>query len=180
GSDSLFGGGDDDWLLGREGDDYISGESGDDLLDGGSGNDVIVGGSGEDIIRADDGADVLFGNTGADLLDGYEGNDTLIGGQGSDSVSGGVGADVFVFHGLSNDGVALEDEILDFSVTEGDRIDLRGLASDFSQVEISTVIMDVNQIYTIVTVEGDMVTQEITLWGVSDASTITEVAFILG
>nr|WP_260327112.1 retention module-containing protein [Vibrio crassostreae] len=73
-------------------------------LTGGSGNDRLVGGAGDD------------------TLVGGDGNDTLIGGGGSDILTGGAGMDSFVWLNIE-DGV--EDTITDFSLSEGDQIDLR-------------------------------------------------------
>ncbi|MEZ8544565.1 retention module-containing protein [Vibrio splendidus] len=73
-------------------------------LTGGTGNDRLVGGSGDD------------------TLVGGDGNDTLIGGGGSDILTGGDGMDSFVWLNIE-DGV--EDTITDFSLSEGDQIDLR-------------------------------------------------------
>ncbi|NOI91723.1 retention module-containing protein [Vibrio splendidus] len=73
-------------------------------LTGGTGNDRLVGGSGDD------------------TLIGGDGNDTLIGGGGSDILTGGNGMDSFVWLNIE-DGV--EDTITDFSLSEGDQIDLR-------------------------------------------------------
>ncbi|WP_210450205.1 retention module-containing protein [Vibrio crassostreae] len=73
-------------------------------LTGGSGNDRLEGGAGDD------------------TLVGGDGNDTLIGGGGSDILTGGDGMDSFVWLNIE-DGV--EDTITDFSLSEGDSIDLR-------------------------------------------------------
>ncbi|MBS7790941.1 hypothetical protein KTR66_13095 [Roseococcus sp. SDR] len=90
-------------------------------------------------------ANRLDGNAGANRLDGSEGNDTLgglggqdtlIGGDGADLLDGGLGADVltggrdadrFVFRSVIE---AAGDVITDFSVTDGDRIDLRPIDAD--------------------------------------------------
>ncbi|MFA0150185.1 cadherin-like domain-containing protein, partial [Vibrio sp. 10N.261.46.C10] len=73
-------------------------------LTGGTGNDRLEGGAGDD------------------TLVGGDGNDTLIGGGGSDILTGGDGMDSFVWLNIE-DGV--EDTITDFSLSEGDQIDLR-------------------------------------------------------
>ena len=68
-------------------------------------------------------ANILTGNSAANVLNGGDGNDTLIGGLGSDTLTGGSGADTF---GLSpyDTSVAQFDVVTDFSIAEGDRIDL--------------------------------------------------------
>jgi serralysin len=71
-------------------------------------------------------ANLLDGGTGNDVLNGAAGNDRLDGGRGSDSLSGGLGADMFLFdEGDSGQARWTGDRILDFTVGEGDRIDLR-------------------------------------------------------
>ena len=56
----------------------------------------------------------IVGNSAANILNGLEGADTL---------TGGLGADIFVFGD--------KDVITDFNVTQGDKIDLRGVATKF-------------------------------------------------
>jgi Ca2+-binding RTX toxin-like protein len=86
-----------DLLTGNSGDNHISGGGGDDLIDGSSGNDV---------------------------LDGGTGNDTLTGGPGADILIGGAGADNLVFKTIQDSLPNAADQIVDFSSTEADRIDL--------------------------------------------------------
>jgi Ca2+-binding RTX toxin-like protein len=65
------------------------------------------------------GDDVLTGGGGADRLFGQGGQDTLSGGAGFDRLWGGAGADCFVYRaGFANDW------IFDFSVSEGDRLQI--------------------------------------------------------
>ncbi|NOI32751.1 retention module-containing protein [Vibrio cyclitrophicus] len=73
-------------------------------------------------LTAGSGNDRLEGGAGDDTLVGGDGNDTLIGGGGSDILTGGDGMDSFVWLNIE-DGV--EDTITDFSLSEGDQIDLR-------------------------------------------------------
>lgn len=75
------------------------------------------------------GNNVLNSGLGADTLNGGAGNDVLWGGAGADHLTGGAGADLFVFKALSDSAVpvAARDLIADFSRTQGDRIDLRGI-----------------------------------------------------
>jgi T1SS-143 domain-containing protein len=82
------------------------------LLAGANATD-ITGGSGNDRLE---------GGAVDDTLVGGDGNDTLIGGGGSDILTGGDGMDSFVWLNIE-DGV--EDTITDFSLSEGDQIDLR-------------------------------------------------------
>lgn len=80
----------------------------------GNGADFIVGNGANNRLSSGGGNDTILGNGG---------NDTLIGGDGSDDLTGGTGADRFVYNALSEAG----DTIHDFSLAQGDSIDLRGL-----------------------------------------------------
>jgi len=151
GTDELVGGSGHDVLSGDDGSDSLSGGSGNDTLDGGLGSDnlrggvnddVLTGGEGRDSLRGDSGSDVLSGGSGRDYLSGASGNDTLDGGadadrlylgEGSDVASGGGGADTFIFRSDDLDGS--QDSILDFSVSEGDRLHLRRLELGVSESE---------------------------------------------
>ncbi|MBO6899570.1 MAG: type I secretion protein, partial [Shimia sp.] len=97
----------------------------DDVLTGGAGNDSLRGDRGNDVLSGGDGRDYLSGASGNDTLDGGAASDRLYLGAGSDVASGGSGADTFIFRSDDLDGS--QDSILDFSTTEGDRLDLRRL-----------------------------------------------------
>lgn len=161
GNDTLYGNGGDDYIGGGfDGDDYIDGGSGKDTLsgnygldtlDGGLGNDSLDGGIGEDFLSdVSGGDDTLIGGSGNDTLYGWSGNDTLTGGEGNDyldgysgtqfsveldALTGGTGADRFglgyagypVYY--QGAGLAL---ITDFSLTEGDKIQLGGSSSQYT------------------------------------------------
>ncbi|MEZ8716896.1 retention module-containing protein [Vibrio splendidus] len=100
-------------------------------LTGGTGNDRLVGGSGDD------------------TLVGGDGNDTLIGGGGSDILTGGNGMDSFVWLNIE-DGV--EDTITDFSLSEGDQIDLREVLPELKNTspDMSALLQQIDA-----KVEGD-------------------------
>lgn len=89
------------------------------------GADLLFGGTGDD---------VLTGGGGADRLFGKEGQDTLSGGAGFDRLWGGAGADCFVYRaGFANDW------IFDFSVSEGDRLQIHSDAAtdgDLAQIAV--------------------------------------------
>ena len=70
---------------------------------------------------------MLYGGDGNDKIYGYWGNDTLIGGAGSDTLAGGPGTDTFVFNAADLGSGA--DRITDFSVTQGDKIDISNILS---------------------------------------------------
>ena len=87
--------------------------------------------------------DRLTGDGHLNWLHGGDGNDTLEGGGSRDLLTGGVGADVFVYSAVTDSVVGnARDLIQDFTRSQGDRIDLRGLdantlvggAQDFSFV----------------------------------------------
>jgi serralysin len=128
GDDTVDGGaGGADWLLGGQGNDLVTAHSGGAILNGNLGLDTVTGGSGDDIVR---------GGQGADVLNGGAGNDQLFGDLGDDLLTGGTGADLF--HFALNGGV---DRLLDFHLTEGDRVELDGVATfSLTQNGADTVI----------------------------------------
>ncbi|MDO8958204.1 MAG: retention module-containing protein [Rhodocyclaceae bacterium] len=76
---------------------------------------------------------ILSGGAGADTLSGGVGDDILIGGAGSDTLAGGLGADTFVWRLADvgdGTGPAPHDLVTDFSVAEGDVLDLSSVLSD--------------------------------------------------
>ncbi|MCK5384923.1 MAG: tandem-95 repeat protein, partial [Alphaproteobacteria bacterium] len=165
GDDELFGGDDKDWLYGNDGDDILHGESGNDRLFGGNGADELYGGDGRDHLYGGDGDDILHGESGNDHLFGGNGDDELYGGDGRDHLYGGDGDDILV-GGAGNDilvgdtsGVSADvgadtfkfitmdgsvDTIEDFSVNEGDMIDISNVLSDYDP--LTDVITDFVQI----------------------------------
>jgi Ca2+-binding RTX toxin-like protein len=127
GADTASGGAGDDWVVGGKDNDSLSGDDGNDIVYGNLGADTCVGGAGNDLIRGGQDNDSLSGGTG---------NDWLSGDKGADTISGGAGADIF--HGALGSGV---DRIVDFSVAEGDRVQLdAGTAYTVGQVGADTVI----------------------------------------
>jgi len=107
----------------------LSGGAGFDTISGGLNNDMIDGGADADILNGNDGNDFLYGGTGADTLFGDAGNDTVNGGFNIDSLSGGLGADTFAFSAA--DLGSGSDTIQDFSVAQGDKIDLSDILTAF-------------------------------------------------
>jgi Ca2+-binding RTX toxin-like protein len=122
----------------------IVGTPGNDLLEGTmtpaanrvfglEGNDQLFGGS--DITTRGtniSGDDLLYGGPGDDLLDG---------GAGADRLNGGTGADHFRFDSQYNYSLSgpffFADVVEDFSVAEGDVIDLRTLGLSFATLRAS-------------------------------------------
>ncbi|MGE0418515.1 MAG: endo alpha-1,4 polygalactosaminidase [Acetobacteraceae bacterium] len=145
GNDTLNGGGGDDVLNGGTGADVMAGGAGDDKFQVDNALDVVqeAVGNGVDTVYTTvsyaltAGAEVeylrgsagntalsLTGNGFANFIVGNTGNDTLIGGAGADTLAGGGGADLFGFGSVSDSTSAAADQIIDFSVAQGDLIDL--------------------------------------------------------
>jgi len=101
----------------------------------GTGNTLanrLIGGAGVDRLSGGRGNDVLSGGAGADILVGGSGRDTLIGAAGADLLSGSADADTFVYASVSQSPRRAFDTITDFSAAEGDRIDLSGIDTNFT------------------------------------------------
>ncbi len=145
GNDSLFGGTGFDDINGNMGNDTAHGGAGDDWVVGGKDNDVLYGDAGTDIVYGNLGDDTCYGDDGNDLVRGGQGDDWVIGGagndwlsgdRGADAISGGAGADIF--HSFSGAGI---DQVQDFSLAEGDRVQLDpGTTYVLRQVGADTVI----------------------------------------
>jgi Ca2+-binding RTX toxin-like protein len=157
GNDRLLGGAGDDLLEGGGGNDVLAGGPGNDEPLGGDGNDTADFFSGEKIVRretyagvgvvADLAAGTATGGdqvgsdrlAGIENLHGTEYNDRLLGNAGANRLTGDEGADELVGRGgadrfdydRTDDSVpAAPDLIRDFSRSQGDRIDLRGVDAD--------------------------------------------------
>ena len=127
GNDTITGGDGSDWVVGGKDEDVVFGEAGNDIVYGNLGNDTVGGGTGNDIVR---------GGQGDDIVRGDDGNDTIAGDRGMDTLTGGLGADVFLTFGDA--GI---DKVLDFTASEGDRVQLDpGTVYTLSQVGADTVI----------------------------------------
>jgi Ca2+-binding RTX toxin-like protein len=149
GNDQLWGNAGDDILAGGPGADALAGGAGIDtadystssagvtvnLLTGtGHGGDAegdalnsienLIGSATIDLLTGNSGDNHISGGSGNDVLDGGTGNDTLTGGPGADILIGGAGADNFVFKTIQDSLPNAADQIVDFSSTEADRIDL--------------------------------------------------------
>lgn len=77
-------------------------------------------------------ASTLVGHGGQDFLYGGAGDDTLVGNGGNDQFHGGGGADVFRLGA----GATGYDYVFHFDRAGGDRLDLRGHASSFGQLQV--------------------------------------------
>ena len=151
GADAIFGLFGNDALVGGDGDDSIWGDGGTDYIDGGSGFDYTrydfagsgvvvdlstgIGSGGEadgdymvniEGIVGSEYADYLVGSSTNNFIFAGSGNDIIFGNRGSDNVSGGIGADTFAFRAADFES-GVYDNIIDFSLTEGDVITIIGV-----------------------------------------------------
>jgi Ca2+-binding RTX toxin-like protein len=86
---------------------------------------AATGANGWSVSNAGNGTGVsLTGSAKDDTLVGGSGNDTLSGGLGADQLTGGMGADIFRFTRTADSSVAASDQILDFSRSDHDLIDV--------------------------------------------------------
>ncbi|MFL5337067.1 MAG: calcium-binding protein, partial [Geminicoccaceae bacterium] len=147
-----------DSLNGRGGNDVLAGGVGNNVLDGGSETDRVTYSGSLTAVSVDLGtktatrgtetdqvfnienvtgsnnADTIRGDNANNVLQGLGGNDTLIGSTGSDTMTGGTGADRFAYllTGDSPTGATTRDLIMDFSHSEGDKIDLSAIDANAS------------------------------------------------
>ncbi len=145
GNDSISGGSGFDDINGNQGNDTAHGNDGDDWVVGGKDQDLLYGDNGNDIVYGNMGDDTVYGGAGNDWVRGGQSNDSVSGGdgddwlwgdRGDDTISGGAGADIF--HSFSGAGI---DRIVDFSVAEGDKVQLDpGTTYTVRQVGSDTVI----------------------------------------
>jgi Ca2+-binding RTX toxin-like protein len=147
-----------DNLVGENGNDTLSGLGGNDFLLGLSGDDFLFGGSGRDTLRGGAGVDQLFGGSGNDILQGT--NISFSTTNELEDLTGGLGADTFVLgdafnvYYLNLDTGSRFARILDFQRSEGDKIQLKGSASDY---ELSSIALP-NTTF-INTIDGDTIGQ---------------------
>lgn len=159
GNDYLYGDAGDDVLIGGLGNDSLNGGAGFDTADysthgaaiyvsmsSGSVDDTrngyyneslisiekIIGSGYNDVINGNTESNVIYGDAGNDTLKGKEGDDILAGGSGSDSLYGGLGADIFAF--MSASAFDAIDTIYDFSLSEGDKLDVSDILSGYDPI----------------------------------------------
>jgi Ca2+-binding RTX toxin-like protein len=121
GNDAFYGNSGNDTLDGGTGKNFLSGAGSADVLVAGSGDDILLGGQGDDQLSAGDGDNLMMGEADNDSLTGGAGADALLGGAGNDTLTGGGGRDAFLF---TDNGAANADQILDYSSSDGDIVDL--------------------------------------------------------
>ncbi|RYF95362.1 MAG: hypothetical protein EON95_01820 [Caulobacteraceae bacterium] len=73
------------------------------------------------------GTNALWGLAGNDTINGGDGNDVIVGGLGGDQLRGGAGADTFMVGQESTVAKTELDQIHDFSIADGDIIDLSSI-----------------------------------------------------
>lgn len=112
-------------------------------LDGRGGNDTLTGGNANDTLFGSFGSDTLYGGAGNDILNGGYDNDTLNGNAGSDTLIGELGADRF-FYSSYDVFAGSVDTIKDFSLSQGDKLDIHNLLSGFDP--LTKLITDYVQI----------------------------------
>jgi Ca2+-binding RTX toxin-like protein len=151
--------------------DTITGTAGDNVMDGGLGVDTLsyanagagvtvslalttaqaTGGAGTDTIKNFENLtgssynDVLTGTSSANTIVGGAGDDHITGGGKGDILWGGSGADTFIYLATtdSTGSGAGQDQIMDFSHAEGDKIDL-------SAIDANTNTPGVDDAFTLV------------------------------
>ncbi len=114
--------------------------SGNDTVHGASGTDQLYGSAGNDKLYGYGGNDKLYGGSGDDLLKGNAGNDTLSGGKGSDILIGDGGSDMFRF--ISGTAFEGRDVIRDFSLAQGDVINLMDMLDIYASDPFANQITD--------------------------------------
>ena len=105
------------------------GLGGNDNLQGRGAQDIMHGGDGTDTIRGGDDDDILYGGADTDYLYGNADDDYLDGGAGVDALWGHAGADTFAFNAA--DAFTGSDNIKDFSLTDGDMLDISDLLQGY-------------------------------------------------
>lgn len=96
----------------------------------GSSNIDGTGNSVANQLTGNSGNNILYGLGGVDTIRGGDGNDTLIGGTSGDHLYGQNGSDDFVFLQESVTTPVTTDYIYDFTVGDGDRIDVSAIDAD--------------------------------------------------
>jgi len=86
-------------------------------------------------------ANIMVGNAQDNSLNGSSGNDTLDGGLGHDILTGGSGADVFVFN---SNNAADSDTVTDFSVKQGDVLDIHNILQGFDMTHLTDFLQITN------------------------------------
>ncbi len=103
-----------------------------------------LGTQSNDIITGTAQSQALVGLNGDDVIMSGGGNDFLYGGSGVDELYGESGADTFIFEAISAfTGI---DNVHDFSITDGDMLDVSDLLEGFYTTPVTQAITDFVQI----------------------------------
>lgn len=96
--------------------------------------EYLTGSAYADHLIGNGGSNLIKGGKGDDRIEGGGGADKLVGGAGADTLTGGAGADWFVYESWTESRVSpsTRDLILDFSGSQGDRINLSAIDADMS------------------------------------------------
>ncbi len=120
GSDTIYGGNQNDIIETCSGGNLIDGADGDDYLRGQDDKDIIFGGNGNDTIKGEAGDDILFGGDGDDTIYGdytykfnVTNNDIIRGGKGNDVIFSKYGNDTFIFDRGDGQDTIIESEGVD-------------------------------------------------------------------
>lgn len=155
--DFIYGSESDNHIWGLAGNDQLEGMGGADTIDGGSGSDyanygrsdaavtvnlktnVHTSGDAEgdnlisiENITGSDYDDDITGSDGGNKLYAGSGDDLIYGGAGNDTLYGENGADTFIYGAI--DTIGYIDTIDDFSLSEGDMLDLSDVISSYDPV----------------------------------------------
>ncbi len=155
--DFIYGSESDNHIWGLAGNDQLEGMGGADTIDGGAGSDyanygrsaagvtvnlktnVHTGGDAEgdnlisiENITGSDYDDNITGSDGGNKLYAGSGNDLIYGGAGNDTLYGESGADIFIYGAIDTMGHI--DTIDDFSLSDGDMLDLSDVISSYDPV----------------------------------------------
>ena len=96
-----------------------------------AGGSTVLGNKRNNTLYGEDVAEILKGLGGKDKIFAGDGADTIEGGVGRDLLWGEAGADIFKFGNKNG-----MDDIKDFSLTDGDRIDLSGVNAITSYTDL--------------------------------------------
>ncbi len=143
-----------DTINGSAAADNIYGLGGNDTIRGGSGADKLYGDSGNDWLYGDNDNDYLHGGSGNDVIVGGAGNDQIHGGQGADDLTGGTGADTFVFD--SRDVGIGVDRIADFSIAQGDKINISDILDTYDAGDVIANFVKVTHSSGVATLSVDI------------------------
>lgn len=125
-------------------------------IESASGGGSITGDGDDNTLNGTNGNDTIFGLAGNDTIDGGGGDDNIYGDIGSDTLTGGLGLDRFTFEtATAFTGV---DTVTDFSISDGDKINLTDILDSFDMLQDSIddfVSLSVNSGNTTLSVDRD-------------------------